>query len=1260
MNAKNLWLRFGLVGLLVLLCLWPLVAKRGLRWGIDLRGGHSLIFEIRTNEAEIKRLSKQKDELTAALAKATGEAEKKEIRAKLARVETDLKRCAEQDSEASDLPQQMIALLKQRVDPLGLASLEWRPLGSNRIEIRMPAGKVETRRKRDAFFEAMDRLEEGNIQRSDIRRVLQAAPDQRQGMIERLTRIDPDQTKRFEKLVKAYDAMIAAEDALKVAKDARSEALRASKAPANLDELDGAVAAAAATFDNAQVAYEDALAELEAGNVNRQELHLTLENYYQWEMQKAQAAGTRQPSKSRDFASNLVIVEIDTSQRLYETSLENLRKRYPARAKEIDEVFELFQAWSKVRQRLDDPADLKRLIAKAGVLEFRIAPVMPGTKDGSRIELSEAEYQRYVQSLKTEGPDALRNRNERLQWFPIHGQSKSGKQRYILLYNQPGYQMLHQRRGGWALTNATFDHDEYGRPAVAFELNEAGAGLMAKLTAAHQTHPLAILLDDEVYSAPFIREGAIISDRGIISGSFTPEEVSDLVSTLRAGSLPAKLNPEPVSENSFGPSIGAVNRDMGFRAAYWGLIIVASFMLVYYLLAGAIADMALLLNVILILGAMSWFGAVFTLPGIAGVILTIGIAVDANVLIFERLREEQTKGQSVRMAMRNAYERAFSAIFDANITTLLTCLILGWVGTEEVRGFAITLGLGVMFSMFSALVVTRWVFQLLLDLRIIRKPIPMLRIIGVPKIDWMSKRRVFWVLSILFVAMGVASLVRQGSNIWGIQFSSGSQVLVSFRDDALIPDPATGEPSLPDDALVRDLFKAEAGKLGYDKLQATASVETRLDRDQARNFLRDYDDKDNPDGRISLAEWRAHGKSPAFFAKLDANGDGFLDSRELAERLPPLSYQISTTETVVEHIRQTASGAFGEALEVRTAHEFSVAGPGRVQELGVEVPPDGRIRVTPELRAQAAAAYRQDMIDFEGGGMIVVRQITPPISQDELAKRIREMRAQPDYRKQMFTKTRLIGLTPAGEGRYSAFAVLVYPAELAMTEEPAAWAEFFDEEARLLGDALAKGAAMPTTNFDAEIAGETAQLAVIAIVLSWLAIVVYLWFRFGSVTWGLAAVICLIHDVVIVVGMVAASSWLSSTSVGQALGIQSFKVDLAMVAAFLTVIGYSVNDTIVIFDRIRENRGKLTTVSEQVINASVNQTLSRTLLTTGTTFIVVMVMYVMGGAGLHAFNYALLVGILFGTYSSVAVASPLLMGFRKAVATRVVAPVGRE
>ena len=290
--------------------------------------------------------------------------------------------------------------------------------------------------------------------------------------------------------------------------------------------------------------------------------------------------------------------------------------------------------------------------------------------------------------------------------------------------------------------------------------------------------------------------------------------------------------------------------------------------------------------------------------------------------------------------------------------------------------------------------------------------------------------------------------------------------------------------------------------------------------------------------------------------------------------------------------------------------------------------------------------------------MFTVRNVKPALTRAELAQRIRQMRGQPDFAPQRFNPFEVIPLTAAGEDTFSAFAVLVLPADREQLRDGAAWKGFATGdtgekgEKGLLTAALLREEAIEVTSFDAQIAGEAQARAIFAIILSCLAIVAYLWLRFGSAQWGLAAVICLVHDVLIVVGLVAASAWVHDTFIGRMLGMASFKVDLAMIAAVLTVIGYSVNDTIVVFDRIRENRGKLTTVSVRVINSSINQTLSRTLLTSGTTFIVVIIMYVWGGPGIHAFTYALLAGIIFGTYSSVVVASPLLMGFKEALVSR--------
>jgi len=1214
MNAKNLPLKFLFVILLVAVCLWSLLFGRGLRQGIDLRGGHSLVFEIRTHQGEIDRLRRQKAELTEKLQQAQTPEEKAELTEALERLELELRGYQQAGAEQGNLPERMIRVLKQRVDPRGLMSLEWRPIGENRIEIRMPAAKEETLAAKHAYLEALSRLEQNNIRRSDIRRLLKAAREQRPKVFEELVGENRERKVRLAQLLQAYDMMEQARTEFQQAQGTQRSELRK-------------------ILENATAVYERRLREVQETNISPQELQSILANYVS--PAEADAIGSK--------------TEVARRQEVFQKELKRLVDWHPDRAAEINEVVERYKQWAKNRQELEDPSDLKRLIAKAGVLEFRAAPYRPGK---SGFAISTVDRDNCFESLAKEGPDGLRRRNARYLWFPLHGKKEKysdlvvadyGGKSYLLLSNEPEHVMLHQPGpGGWSLSSAYPTFDRTGRRAVGFTFDEAGSRKFAELTGAHINDVVAILLDDEVYSAPKVE--SVIANQGVITGSFTPQEVASLVRTLEAGSLPARLNPEPVSENTFGPAIGAVNREMGIKAAYTGLIAVAVFMLIYYVLAGFIADVALVLNIIFVLGAMSLLSAVFTLPGIAGVILTIGIAVDANVLIFERLREEQAKNQSVRMALKNAYERAFTAIFDANITTLITCLILGWVGTEEVRGFAITLGLGVMFSLFTALIVTRWVFQLLLDTGVIKKPVFMLHVIGVPKVNWISKRHFFWALSLALVVMGIGSLIWQGADIWGIEFSSGTQATISFNDDALI------DGQLPNDGIVREKFIQQARQDGLEKLVATARVETQINPNAVGDFLADHD-KDL-DGQVTLAEWQGQGLKVAFFKAVDSDGDGKLIRAELEENLPAYAYQVTTTETRVARIRDVAREAFGNALRTRTRHEFELAAAEVIEPLGIEAAPDGKTRISEALWRGADSAYREELQDYDGGLLLVLQNVSPPMTTAALQQGVREMRLQPDFAGRQFGEIAVIGLTPAGEEGFSSFAVLARPTELDFLSDPRAWDAFAEDELALIKATLESEEAMVATNFDAAIAGETAQLAVVALVLSWLAIVAYLWFRFGSVQWGLAAVVCLIHDVAIVVGLVAVSGWLHRTAFGQALGIASFKIDLPMVAAVLTVIGYSVNDTIVVFDRIRENRGKLTTVSPQVINVSVNQTLSRTLLTSGTTFIVVLIMYVWGGPGIHAFNYALLAGIIFGTYSSVAVASPLLMGFRRAMVAK--------
>jgi len=1199
MNAKNLPLKFVFVAVLVALCLWSLQTK-GCRQGIDLRGGHSLIFQIRTPQQEAVKLKDEKARLEKQLAEAADdEARAKDLKARIRSLKDDIER-KEREGAGRNLSERMIEILKERIDPQGLANLEWRPVGTNRIEVRMPAGREDTRLKQEAYDKAVEALREGNVSLAEQRLYINSSPEEREELCKQFT---DRQAKCLRELGEAADAEATAREALQAARTGGDDAR---------------IKAAQAAYDVARAATREKVLALKATDVRPSRLESILRNY-----RTAEEAETLKEKERKELAEQL------------ERDLTALREEHPDRVAQIDAVAETYKAWANVRHRLSDPSDLQRRIARAGVLEFRICPQYQD------VDRKVRNY--YLDLLKRDGPEEVRRLGKEFAWFPIRGNDRKAfpgmileeyaGRWYILLYNREGYQMVRQQAlGAWRLTDAFRGTDNYGRLAIDFRFDEPGAKRFYNLTSTHKGKEMAILLDDEVFSAPRIQSA--ISERGQITGRFTSEEVEEYVRLLQAGSLPARLISEPVAVRNFGPTLGAENREKGVWAAYMGLICVAAFMLAYYRLPGLIADLALLLNIILVLGTMSLLNAVFTLPGIAGVVLTIGIAVDANVLIFERLREEQEKVRSVRMALKNAYQRAFTAIFDANITTLITCLILGWVGTVEVRGFAITLGLGVVFSMFTALVVTRWVFQLLLDAGVLKNPLKMTSILGVPRVSWMGKRKLFWAASSVLIVLGVASLVSQGGRIWGIEFSAGTQAVVQFRDDALIGN----DKRLPNDELVREMFTAQAVADGYETLR-DPRVEMLIDTDKAESFLAKYDA--DGDGRVTLAEASSAKLNEAFFNRIDGNKDGSLDRGELEAGLPASSYQLSTTETRLALIQEVARKAFGKALLRRTKCTFAPGAEEVIAPLGLKCDGEGKARI----EATADSPNRDLLEEYHGGVAILVRNVTPPITAAELKQRIREMRAQETRGGSEMHETHVMGLGKPTEEGYSSFAVLVKLEEVV----PARWVTAAETQRQLVADALQREEAMVAMSFDAAIAGLAAQRAIMAIVLSWVAIVLYLWLRFGSVQWGVAAVICLVHDVVVVVGLVAASGWIYDTFLGELLGIRWFKIDLAMVAAILTVIGYSVNDTIVVFDRIRENRGKLTTVSMPVIDRSVNQTLARTLLTSGTTFIVVFIMYVWGGQGIQAFNYALLMGILFGTYSSVAVASPLLMGFRKAL-----------
>ncbi len=261
---------------------------------------------------------------------------------------------------------------------------------------------------------------------------------------------------------------------------------------------------------------------------------------------------------------------------------------------------------------------------------------------------------------------------------------------------------------GEALVDASVETDSLGRPQISFKLNADGGKMFGIITGENVNRNLAIVLDDKVYSAPVIR-GRIPGGSGVITGSFSDEEARDLALVLKAGALPAPL--KVTGQFQVGPSLGADSVKKGTLAAVYGLILVLLFMAVYYRVSGVIANLGLLVNMVYLVGALAYLKATITLPGIAGIILTLGLSVDSNVLIFERIREELKLGKTVRAAIQAGYNRALVAIIDTHVTTLISAAVLFQFGTGPIKGFAVTLSLGVALSLFTAVVITKMIFD---------------------------------------------------------------------------------------------------------------------------------------------------------------------------------------------------------------------------------------------------------------------------------------------------------------------------------------------------------------------------------------------------------------------------------------------------------------------------------------------------------------------------------------------------------------------
>jgi SecD/SecF fusion protein len=744
---------------------------------------------------------------------------------------------------------------------------------------------------------------------------------------------------------------------------------------------------------------------------------------------------------------------------------------------------------------------------------------------------------------------------------------------------------------------------------------------------------LCILLDGVAFSAPNLRSA--IRVRGTIEGDFSETEQDGMVNKLNAGSFPARLSEVPISEKSIGPAIGKANAKKGITAGLIGLAAVVVFMMIYYLAAGAIADIALLLNILFVLGMMAMLRATFTLPGIAGLILTIGMSVDANVLIFERIREEQDRGSSLKTAIANGYQRAFWTIFDANLTTFFVALILNVVASEEIKGFAIVLMLGIAASMFTALFVTRVFFAFLVGRGIMKDHLRMVRLIRKPNIDWMGLRKVFFTISILLIAGGMFVFFTRDeatNNKYDIEFTGGTSVQIKLK------------PEFKDltQADIKELFKGVAQ--GISRELEAAKVYSVGDEGLEYEISTTETNKTTATVTFSAAGKTVESVTAAIEAAME-DFTGTLYNLQVSTEDDTL-FTVSTSQVnkaLVANVLNAAFAAEGTVSEpnvdeiVSRAVREAFTGKLDVREdLGVTI-----------VSVDKIAEDSVELLDYLGGIKITVNLRTPA-TEKEIDERLKEIGFKADaqdlahYRHAVLSSN--LGALNPGESVTSFVYVSVHPEAGYRDLDASDWDNYIENEKQKITRACSlKTTLSRVTQIDPSIGEQAKNRAIAAIVLSLIVIVAYIWMRFGTAIYGFAAIAALVHDVCITLGAVTVCTYLVGTPVGNLLKLGDFKINLQMIAAFLTIIGYSLNDTIVVFDRIRENRGKLSMLNPQIVSNSINQTLSRTLLTSFTTFLVVLVMYIWGGPGLRGFTFAMLIGIIVGTYSSIAIATPILL-----------------
>ena len=904
--------------------------------------------------------------------------------------------------------------------------------------------------------------------------------------------------------------------------------------------------------------------------------------------------------------------------------------------------------------------------------------------------------------------------------------------------------------------------DETARPSVAFNMRGQGVGLMAGLTGANLPardrdfyRRLGIMLDGQLLSAP--RVMSTISDRGRITGQFTQAEVEFLVGILQAGSLPAALQDEPISENKIGAVLGEMTIRKGRQAIGLSLTAVVVFILFWYRFAGIIACAALAANLLLIIAFMMLFRAAVTLPGLAGLVLTVGMSVDANVLIYERIREELSRGAALRMAIRNGFDRATTTIVDANVTTLITGLVLYAIGTDQIRGFAVTLILGLLMSMFTAIFCSRAIFEIFERTRRL-KTLKLREFLVESHWDFMGKRQLCAALSLSLIVIGMVGVAARGRQIFDIDFLGGTSVTMilenpsseveireqldqslgavtvegaavqytvnridveglqpgtTWKIDSSLPDVHRLEEILNDSfSLAKYSMQFTVGEAVEETVPAAeeppettvepvlpADLTEPADEEPADEEPADEEPADEEPAEEEPAEEEPADEEPAEEEPADEEPAEEEPAEEEPAEEEPADEEPADEEAADEEATEDEPTDVEPVEEEATEEETTDSGTGellREQHARTDLPPSSWFAALdgiepglllaqadsdpPATEPEPAADEPEEPVAESGDEAATVVEL-PEDDATEAEEPAAEPESprEPDQAEEESDEARIERLVVTSELsfgheingltlqdqlirtaeslgiQWTSDEVMVSPLppqpdwmidhSRGFTEWQVSLTASREDSRRVLETLRDKLTRTPvwtsSSRIGSQVAGDTRALAVAALFTSLVGIILYIWIRFQRVVFGLAAVVALIHDVLITIGAIALSFWLAG--VLGFLQVQEFRISLPVVAALLTIIGYSLNDTIVVFDRIREVKGKSPTITAEMLNISLNQTLSRTLLTSFTTFMVVSILYFFGGAGVHDFAYCLVVGVVVGTYSSIYVAAPVLL-----------------